>query len=213
MAPRKKFHMVDAIHKLRSYPVPKEGRSVATMDKITTQELQGAIIVEATQLNSCRTKCLGFLLDQIFSDFTTAISVPSPADLVVPRNVISRYHPQITQRYPSNNSVPLYDKDARGWNWPLPEDATLPLDEDDKGGWQENHVSAFFNAVASALKPAIAKQTDALKEQHWLGSYSTRRIPGKVDGAGTYHRKPDLILIETGIWTFSCELDVFSSKL
>ena len=212
MASRKKFHTVDAIHKLGSYPVPKEGRSVATMDKITTQELQGAIVVEAAQSNPCRTKCLGFLLDQIFSDFTTAISVPSPEDLVVPRNVISRYHPQIAQRYPSNNSVPLYDKDAKAWNWPLPEDATPPLDKDDKGGWQENHLSTFFNAVASALKPAIAKQTDALKERHWLGSYSTRRIPGKVDGAGAYHRKPDLILIETGICSFNRELDVFSSK-
>ena len=84
MAPHKKFHTVDAIHKLGSYPVPKEGRSVATMDKITTQELQGAIVVKATQSNSCRTKCLRFLLDQIFLDFTTVISVPSPEDLVVP---------------------------------------------------------------------------------------------------------------------------------
>ena len=212
MAPRNKFHMVNAIHKLGSYPVPKEGRSVATMDKITTQELQGAIIVEAAQPNPSRTKCLRFLLDQIFSDFTTAISVPSPEDLVVPRNIISRYYPQIAQRYPSNNSLPLYDKDAKAWNWPLPEDATPPLDEYGKGGWQENHLCAFFNAVASAIKPAIAEQTDALKERHWLGSYSTHHIPGKVDGAGAYHRKPDLILVETGICTFNRELAVFSSK-
>ena len=142
-----------------------KGRSpVATMDKITTQELQGAIVVEATQPNPSRTKCLRFLLDQIFLDFTTAISVLSPEDLVVPRNMISRYYPQIAQRYPSNNSLPLYDKDAKAWNWPLLEDATLPLNKDGKGGWQENHLCAFFNVVALAIKPAIAKQTNTLKE-------------------------------------------------
>jgi len=163
MAPRSnKFHTVDAIHKLGSYPIPKEGRSVATMDKITTQELQGAIVVETAQSNPSRTKCLGFLLDQIFSDFT-ALSVPSPEELMVPRNVILRYYPQIPQRYPSNHSIPLYDKGAKAWNWPLPEVATPPLDVDRKGGWQENHLSAFFNAVALAIKPAIAKQTHALK--------------------------------------------------
>ena len=92
-----KFHTVDAIHKLGSYPIPKEGRSVATMDKITTQELQGAIVVETAQSNPSCTKCLGFLLDQIFSDFT-ALSVPSPEELMVPRNVILRYYAQIAQR-------------------------------------------------------------------------------------------------------------------
>ncbi|KIK20988.1 hypothetical protein PISMIDRAFT_104836, partial [Pisolithus microcarpus 441] len=32
---------------------------------------------------------------------------------------------------------------------------------------------------------------------YWLGSYSTRCMPGTVDGAGAYHCKPDLILVES----------------
>ena len=62
------FHTVDAIHKMGSYPVPREGRLVAAMDKITSQALEGAIIFDKTSPGP-RDKYLGFLIDRIFSDF------------------------------------------------------------------------------------------------------------------------------------------------
>ena len=208
----KKFCTVDAIHKLGSYPVPKGGRSVVTMDRITTQELQGAIVID-TSTTTSRDKCLGFLLDRIFSSFTT-IDIPSLDKLTVPRSTVLRHHPKISQRYPNDHSIPLYDN---AWNWPLPKDATPPPDRDSKVGWQEIHLSAFFNAIAQAIRPALTVEAHSRKssvaERYWLGSYSTRRMPSNVDGAGAYHRKPDMILIEkSGIFVFYCRLDAFSSK-
>ena len=89
-----KFRTVDAIHKLGSYPVPREGCDMATMDKITTQELAGAIVFKTTaNTPSCaRNKYLGFILDQIFSD--AAIIDTTPLDkLVVPPRTISKFNP------------------------------------------------------------------------------------------------------------------------
>ena len=63
-----KFRTVDAIHKMGSYPIPREGRLVAAMDKITSQELEGAIIFDKTSPGP-HDKYLGFLIDRIFSDF------------------------------------------------------------------------------------------------------------------------------------------------
>ena len=74
------FHTVDAIHKIGSYPVPREGQSVATMDKIMSQELQGAIIFDKTKPGP-RDKYLGFLIDKIFADFTA--DLPSFDELKV----------------------------------------------------------------------------------------------------------------------------------
>ena len=208
----KRFRTVDAIHKLGSYPVPKGGRSVATMDRITTQELQGAIIVD-TNANTSRDKCLGFLLDRIFSGFA-AINILSPDKLTVPRSTISRHHPRISQKYLNDHNIPLYDN---AWNWPLPKDATPPSDTDSKSGWQEIHLSALFNAIAQAIQPAVTAEahshSSSVAKHYWLGSHSTRHMPGNVEGAGAYHRKPNMILIEkSGMFTFYCRLDAFSSK-
>ena len=209
MLAKKKFCTVDAI-KLGSYPVPKGGCSVATMDKITAQELQGAIIVN-TKSTTSRDKCLGFLLDRIFSNFATT-DIPSLDKLTVPRGTVLRHIPSIAQKYPDTPNIPLYDN---SWNWPLPKDATPPPDTDNKVGWQEVHLSVFFNAIAQAIRPALTAEAHSRKssvtERYWLGSYSTRRMPGSVDGAGAYHRRLDMILIEkSGIFVFYCRSDVFS---
>ncbi|KAI5988433.1 hypothetical protein EDD15DRAFT_2371481 [Pisolithus albus] len=66
-----------------------------------------------------------------------------------------------------------------------------------KGGWQEIHLAAFFNAVALAIKLSLkAQEKTSVVERYWLGSYSPRRMPGTVDGASAYHHKLDLILVE-----------------
>ena len=102
-----KFCTVDAVCKLGSYPVPKEGRFVATMDKITTQELGGAIVFEtANPPNHPRNKCLGFLLDQIFSDFNANTNIPSIDTLVVKH---SSHNPKIAETHPSSPETPLYN--------------------------------------------------------------------------------------------------------
>jgi len=123
----KRFRTIDTIHKLGSYPVPKGGHSVVTMDRITTQELQGAIVVNTNANTSCD-KCLGFLLDRIFSGFA-AIDIPSPDKLTVPQSTILRHHPRISQKYLNDHNIPLYDNT---WNWPLPKDAMPPSDADSK---------------------------------------------------------------------------------
>ena len=88
-------------------------------------------------------------------------------------------------------------------------------DTDNKVGWQEVHLSAFFNAIAQAIQPALTAEAHSCKssvtERYWLGSYSMRHMPGSVDGAGAYHRKPDMILVEkSGIFIFYCRSDAFS---
>jgi len=197
-----KFRTVDAIHKLGSYPVPREGRDVATMDKITTQELAGAIVFEtATNTPSrARNKYLGFILDQIFSD-AAAIDTTPLDKLVVPPRTISKFNPSVIEMHPNSLEIPLYDMSAEKWNWPILKATSPPRDS--KGGSQEHHLAAFFNAIALAMRPAVRAQASNLDlqkptiaERYWLGTYSTRRMPGNADGAGAYCRKPDIILIE-----------------
>ena len=194
-----KYCSVDAIHKIGSFPIPREGRLVPTMNKLTTRELNGAIIFR--DKSKPHDKYLGFLLDKILSDGTT-VDIPSFDMLTVPRSTIGKYNPQIVQRYPSDVNIPLYDTSAKQWNWPLTRPATPPLgtvsdpatpSPAKKFPSQESLVAAFFNAIALATGHKTAGQDS---QRYWLSSYSTRRMPGTVEGAGAFHRKPDLILVE-----------------
>ena len=92
-----KFCSVDAIRKMGSYPIPREGRLVSMMNKVMTQELKGAIIFG--DKSSHHDKYLGFFLDKILSD-GTAVDIPSFNELTVPRRVIKNYNPQIVQTSP-----------------------------------------------------------------------------------------------------------------
>ncbi|KAI6018504.1 hypothetical protein PISMIDRAFT_22857 [Pisolithus microcarpus 441] len=155
------------------------------MDKVTIQELQGAIFTEDAHAANT--------LYIIFSDFAT-IDITSWDTLMVPQNII--------ERYPTNLEIPLYNKDT--WNWPLPTETTAPTNKESKskGGWQEIHLSALFNAIVLAIKPAIkawVESSESVAEQYWLGSYSTCHMPDAADGAGTYNHKPDMILIEKSV--------------
>jgi len=95
-----KFCTVDTICKLGSYPVPKEGCFIAMMDKITTQELGGAIVFEtANPPNHPCNKCLGYL-DQIFSDFAN-INIPSIDILVAGKHIPNNPKPKTAQTRPA----------------------------------------------------------------------------------------------------------------
>jgi len=97
-----KFRTVDTICKLGSYPVPKEGHFIAMMDKITTQELGGVIVFEtANPPNHPHNKCLGYLLDQIFSDFAN-INIPSIDILVAGKHIPNNPKPKTAQTRPSS---------------------------------------------------------------------------------------------------------------
>ena len=185
-----KFRTVDAIHKMGSYPVPREGRPVPEMDKITSQELEGAIIFDKPN-SGPRDKYLGFLIDRIFSDFT--VDLPSLDELKVSRNAILGVNPDLAKFYPNDEKIPLYNTSTHQWNWPLSAKA-VPRPPESKTPSQEHHIASFFNAIGQALKSKIETQ---VSQRCWLGTYSTRRMPGNVDGAGAFHRKPDIILVET----------------
>ena len=109
-----KYYTVDAMHKMGSFPIPKEGRPVPAMDKITSQELEGEIIVNKTNPWN---KYLGFLLDKIFSDFT--VDLPSPDELEVLRSAILDVNPHLADSYPDAQKIPLYNTSTRQWNWPI----------------------------------------------------------------------------------------------
>ena len=162
---------------------------MATMDKITSQELQGAIIFDKTKPGP-RDKYLGFLIDKIFADFTA--DLPSFDELKVSRRAILGANPRLAESYPDDEKIPLYNTSTRQWNWPLSVSAVARSPED-KVPSQEHHTASFFNAIGQALKPKIKTQ---VSRRCWLGTYSTRRMPGTVDGAGAYHRKPNIILVE-----------------
>lgn len=105
--------------------------------------------------------------------------------------------------------IPFYDHNAEGWNWPMPSPGNIVLEQatkaatgtNSRGSWGEILVAAFFNAIATAMTPTIAAaETDKknpLPHHHWLGSCSNCCLAGTADGAGTYDRHSDIILIES----------------
>jgi len=140
---------------------------------------------------------------------------------MVPHSTIENYNPQIIQTYPPDYvNIPLYDMATQRWNWPLTKptrpllgpvsDPAMPLSGSipdvpslgsipattpspgKKVPSQENLLAAFFNAIALAIRRKRGQEP----QRCWLGSYSTHHMPGNVEGAGTFHHKPDLILIE-----------------
>ena len=185
-----KFCTVDAIHKMGSYPIPRKGRPVPEMDKITSQELEGAIIFDKPN-SGPRDKYLGFLIDRIFSDFT--VDLLSLDELKVSRNAILGVNPDLAKFYPNDEKIPLYNTSTHQWNWPLSAKA-VPQPLESKTPSQEHHIASFFNVIGQALKSKIETQ---VSQQCWLGTYSTHCMPGNVDGAGAFHRKPDIILVKT----------------
>ena len=184
-----KFCTVDAMHKIGSYPVPREGQPVAMMDKIMSQELQGVIIFDKTKPGP-RDKYLGFLIDKIFADFTADLL--SFDELKVLWSAIFGTNPRLAESYPDDEKTPLYNTSTHQWNWPLSASAIACSLEDNVPS-QEHHTALFFNVIGQALKPKIETQ---VSQQCWLGTYSTHHMPGNIDGAGAYHCKPDIILIE-----------------
>ena len=118
------------------------------MDKIMTQELGGMIVFEtANPPNHPRNKCLGYLLDQIFSDFAN-INIPLIDMLVAGKHIPNNPKPKTAQTCPSSPETPLYNTSTEQWNWPIHV----------KGEPQESNLMVFFNTIAHAIWPAIMAQ-------------------------------------------------------
>ena len=79
---------------------------MAAMDKITSQELEGAIIFDKTSPGP-RDKYLGFLIDRIFSDF--AVDLLSLNELKVLRSAILSVNSNLAESYPNDSKIPLYN--------------------------------------------------------------------------------------------------------
>jgi len=113
-----KFRTVDVVYKLNSYPVSKSGHSVATMDKVTTQELSDAIVYESDPFpSSTHARKLGYALNTIFEEF--AADIPFPKSLLVLQETVQKYDPTILPNS-FTHMIPLYDCNAERWNWPMP---------------------------------------------------------------------------------------------
>lgn len=68
----RKSRTIHAVYKLGSFPVPQNGRTVHTMDKITTQELRGAICQDT--VDSSRGRALGTVSLRIVSNIESMIN-------------------------------------------------------------------------------------------------------------------------------------------
>ncbi|KAI6028108.1 hypothetical protein EDC04DRAFT_2605844 [Pisolithus marmoratus] len=145
-----KFWTVDAIYKLGSYPVPMEGRSIVTMDKIMAQELQGAVVIFGIS-SGCN--FLGLCSHQY--------SLTGQIDGAMRHN--NEASPQDPEIYPHGNEIPLYNADT--WNWPLPRDMMAPTDRKSKGGWKELHLAAFFNATLTICQAPLRVLVLIIKHQ------------------------------------------------
>ena len=86
-----KFSTIDATYKLvGSLPPPREGRSITTMDKFISMELQGKIIKEHHDITATarRSRSLSFFLDLIFATFNKDFTDLTPESLIVPLSTI-----------------------------------------------------------------------------------------------------------------------------
>lgn len=229
------YRTVDAVYKLGSFPVPKNGRNVASMDKVIAREVQGVIHYESEKLSRSGHTYLGFILDLIFSEFAN-LDFPPAESLHVTQEWLKKHTPTALAASFSErpSEFPLYDSQRGRWNWPPLDGTTLA------GASQEPLIASFFNAVANCLAGQVIPareqairssiedpESTGLKEndklpiphRHWLGNYRNRRLPGAPKGAGAYNRHPDLILIESAdqppgslSWTSPTALAEYTSE-
>jgi hypothetical protein len=168
-----KYSTVDATYKLiGSLPPPRGGCNVATMDKFVSTELQGKVINERHDVAAATTlpsRSLGYFLDLIFASFSKVFADVTPESLTVPLSSLPHAARQCISSYKTlseseSESVELYDKKNRRWQWNLPltepppeqpvnatpgpaEPSDIEL-EPLSAEWQ---VALFLNSIAEAF--------------------------------------------------------------
>lgn len=217
-----KFSTVDAAYKLiGSLPLPRQGRSVATMDKFVSIELHGKVINDSPPQDAATTphsRNLSFFLDYLFAGFSDDFADVTPESLILPlsSDIPAAVRGRSMASYcgvGGSESMKLYDEEKKRWKWNLPLTATeQPADstqaaylqslisDDPKSLTSEQQVALFFNSLTEAFLVKRAKDGKVFPEgphRQWLGSWSKTPLPGSTG----YKRKPDLILIDGNILT------------
>ena len=131
---RTRYSTIDtAIKLIGSFPPPRGGRTVETMDKFTASDLKNAIVNEATPKNRVISERLSFVLDVIFASTKELPDLLSAtADyLTVPLATIPPYVRDISPAFKRDglsetSLVELYNNTTKSWNWILPGFGSTP---------------------------------------------------------------------------------------
>ncbi|KAG1849011.1 hypothetical protein F4604DRAFT_1935091 [Suillus subluteus] len=170
---------------------------VATLNKMTTIELDRLVTTEPQSLAK---GSLGHLLPLIFKPFT--VNVPQVHTLRIKLSKILHCNTQINtifSQHSLDDIVPLYDSQARLWNWALPTTPPLSsinsnnaLASPPSGAKKFTHeeiFSSFLNALGTTLAESEQKLITLSATHTWSASNSTVAVSGS-----DIKRKPDLVL-------------------
>ncbi|KAG2134507.1 hypothetical protein DEU56DRAFT_913695 [Suillus clintonianus] len=166
---------------------------VASLNKMTTIELDRLVITEPQSLAN---GSLGHLLPLIFKPFTA--NVPQAHTLQIPLSKILHRNARINtlfSQHSPDDIIPLYDSEARLWNWALPTtpppSSTNSNDALPQTGAERFTHEEIFSSFFNALGTAMAKKLDTPRSatRTWSASNSTVAVSGS-----DIKRKPDLVL-------------------
>lgn len=196
------FRTVDNGIKLSSLVSIPDVTDVPAMNKITSNELNRLVTHEDTPKAS--QPILGHLLSQIFQSFT--IPLPDVSDLKIPFGKILHHNQRIDENFSSTSPdtlVPLYDTEAKTWNWALPvdppENGSNPAgvdsgsDSEDNATQETTHeenFAAFLNAFASCLSRS---RSELVAMRFATGTWSAANAQKALPGSAI-KRKPDIVL-------------------
>ncbi|KAG0692147.1 hypothetical protein DFH29DRAFT_882976 [Suillus ampliporus] len=166
---------------------------VATLNKMTTIKLDHLVTTEPQSLAN---GSLGHLLPLIFKPFTA--NIPQAHTLQIPLSKILHHDARINtifSQHSPDDIVPLYDSQARLWNWALPttppqssvnSNDALPQTGAERFTHEEI-FSSFFNALGTAMAKKLGTPRSATRT--WSASHSTVAVSGS-----DIKCKPDLVL-------------------
>ncbi|KAG2087115.1 uncharacterized protein F5147DRAFT_781412 [Suillus discolor] len=183
---------------------------VHTMNKITSDELNRLVTHEGSPEAS---QLLGHLLSKIFQSFT--VPLPDVFSLTIPFGKILYHNQRINEKFSGTSPdtlVPLYDTEAKAWNWALPVDppknASSSRSHSAQGADSEGEsegesegddmqeathkeiFAAFLNALAGCLAASQPKLVEMrFATSTWSAASAQKALPGS-----DIKRKPDLVL-------------------
>ncbi|KAG2100475.1 uncharacterized protein F5147DRAFT_777034 [Suillus discolor] len=196
------FRTVDNGIKLSSLLSIPDVTDVHTINKITSDELNRLVTHEGSPKAS---QPLGHLLSKIFQSFT--VPLPDVFSLKIPFGKILYRNQRINEKFSGTSPdtlVPLYDTEAKAWNWALPvgppKNASSSRSGADSEGKSEGDdmqkathkeiFAAFLNALAGCLAASQPKLVEmCFATSTWSAASAQKALPGS-----DIKRKPDLVL-------------------
>ncbi|KAG1849826.1 hypothetical protein C8R48DRAFT_778420 [Suillus tomentosus] len=200
------FRTVDNGIKLSSLLSIPDVTDVHTMNKITSDELNRLVTHEGSPKAS---QPLGHLLSKIFQSFT--VPLPDVFSLKIPFRKILYRNQRINEKFSGTSPdtlVPLYDTEAKAWNWALPVDPPKNASSSRSGADSEGEsegesegddmqkathkeiFAAFLNALAGCLAASQPKLVEMrFATSTWSAASAQKALPGS-----DIKRKPDLVL-------------------